>query len=123
MVGTLVGAGGAPDGAGEVPKVDGAVVRDEEGLAVDLFVVEGRDGGGGGREEEAGGEEVGVGDVADVGEVEEVVVVAELDARLALAVDLDHLVRHHGVALAEDARGADGGCEEGVRVLAVCLED
>lgn len=47
LLGALVAAGGAPDGAGKVPEVDGGVVCNEEGLAVHALVVEGRGGGGG----------------------------------------------------------------------------
>lgn len=122
-LGAGVVAGGAPDGAGKVPEVAGLVVCDEEGLAVDLFVVEGRDGGGGGGEEGVGGEEVGVGDVADVGEVEEVEVVAELDVGLAGAEGAQQAGEDLDVALAEDAGGADGGGEEVGGGLAVGVED
>lgn len=66
-------------------------------------MVEGDGGGGGSEEEGAGGEEVAVGDVFDVGEVEEVVVVADLDAGAALAVDVDHVIEDHCVAFAHDA--------------------
>lgn len=115
--GALVVAGGAEDGAGEVPEVDGAVVGDEEGLAVDALVVERGRGGRrpGGGEEALGGEEVAVGDVADVGEVEEVGVVADLDARVARLVGVVEAGEGLDVALAEDAGGSDRGGEE-VRV-------
>ena len=112
VVGALRGSGGVPYGAGEIPKVDGAVVGDEEGLAVDALVVE-RDGAEDGAGEEGlGGEEMGVGDVLDVGEVEEVLVVADLHVGAALLVDVDHVVHEHHVAFAHDARGADRAGEE-----------
>ncbi len=116
-------AGGAPDGAGEVPEVAGGVVCDEEDLAVDALVVEGRGGGAGGEEQGAGGEEVGVGDVADVGEVEDVGVVAELDVGLAGAVGAQEAGEGLGVAFAEDAGGAEGRGDEVGGGLAVGLDD
>lgn len=68
-----------------------------------------------------GGEDVRVGDVAHVGEVEEVVVRAELEFGLALLVGGEHVCGDLGVAFAEDAGGAEGqgeevwavGCEHG----------
>ena len=122
-LGALVVAGGAPDGAGEVPEVAGGVVCDEEDLAVDALVVEGRGGGAGGEEQGAGGEEVGVGDVADVGEVEDVGVVAELDVGLAGAVGAQEAGEGLGVAFAEDAGGAEGRGDEVGGGLAVGLDD
>ena len=105
-------ARGGPDGTSKVPKVDGGVVGDHEGLAVDLFMVEGRGGGGGGGDEGAGGEEVGVGDVADVGEVKDVHVVADLDLVLAVVVGADEAGEGLAVALAEEGGGSDGAGEE-----------
>lgn len=102
-------ARGVPDEAAEVPKVDGGVIGDEEGLAIDALVVQGHGCGGGGEQEGAGGQQVGVSDVLDVGEVEQVVVVTQLPTRLARAVDIDEVVLRHEVALADDARGPDGG--------------
>ena len=122
-VGAGAVAGGGEDGAGKVPEVDRGVVGDEEGLAVDLFVVEGRGRGGGGGEEEAGGQEVGVGDVADVGEVEEVEVVANLDLVLAVVVGAEEAGEGLAVGLAKDAGGADGAGQELGGLGAVGLED
>lgn len=116
-------AGGVPDGAGKVPEVDGLVICDEEGLAVDALVVEGDSGGGGGDEEELGGEEVRVGDVANVGEVEEVLVVADLDVVLAALVDVEDACEGLDVALTKDTGGADGASEELGVILAIRLED
>jgi hypothetical protein len=116
-------ARGVVDGAGKVPEVDGAVVGDDEGLAVDLLVVEGRGGGPGGGDEAVGGEEVGMGDVADVGEVEEVGVVADLDLVLSGLVGLMEAGECLGIALAKDTSGADGGCKEAVGLLSVGVED
>ena len=82
--------GGRPASAREVEEVDGAVVRDEEGLAVGFFVVEG--GGFVAVEAVARGQQGGqaevvrVGDVGDFGEVEEVVVAADLDFGLPFEV-------------------------------------
>lgn len=70
-----------------------------------------------------GGEEMGVGDVADVGEVEDVCVVAELDVGLAVLVGSEEAGEGLDVALAEDACGADGGGEELGGLLAVGLDD
>lgn len=50
-----------------------------------------------------------MGDVADVGEVEDVGVVAELDVRLVVVVGAEEAGEGLDVALAEDARGAEGG--------------
>lgn len=110
-------AGGAPHGARKVPKVDGLVVCDEEDLAVDALVVEGRRGGGGGGEQQARGQEVRVGDVADVGKVKDVVVVAELHLALAGAVGVEQAGEGLDVALAKDAGGADRRGEQGGRGL------
>lgn len=92
LVGGPLRAGLAPDGAHEVPEVDGAAVGDEEGLAVDLLVVEGRGGRGVGHEQGAGREEVRVRYVLDVREVEQVRVRADLHLVLPLAVDVDGVV-------------------------------
>lgn len=64
-----------------------------------------------------------MGDVLDVGEVEQVVVVAQLPSRLACTIDIDEVVLRHGVALADDARGPDGSCQELGVVGAIGLED
>lgn len=50
-------------------------------------------------------------DVADVGEVEDVEVVADLDLVLAVVVGADEACERLAVAFAEDARGADGACQ------------
>ena len=72
--------------------------------------------------ERDGGEDVCVGDVTDVGEVEEVVVVAELEFRLTFGIGAQHAGDHLHVAFAEDASGAEGDGEHGA-VLAVGFED
>jgi hypothetical protein len=116
-------AGLAPDSARKVPEVDGGIIRDEEGLAVDLLVVQRPGLGGCGDEEEARREKVGVGDIADVAEVEDVVIAAHLNARPALSVDIDEVLEHHGVAFAEDTCWADGAGQEVAGSLAICFED
>jgi hypothetical protein len=55
-----------------------------------------------------GGEEVGVCDVLDVGEVEEVVVVAELEAGFVGCVGGEGPRDQLHVTFAEDGGGADG---------------
>lgn len=52
-------------------------------------------------------------DVDDVREVEEVGVVAELEARAVRVVDVEDRGQDLHVAFAEDACGADGAGEEG----------
>lgn len=64
-----------------------------------------------------------MGDVADVGEVEDVGVVAELDVRLVVVVGAQEAGERLDVALAEDARGAEGGGEELGGFLAVGFDD
>jgi hypothetical protein len=59
-----------------------------------------------------GREEVRVCDVADVGEVEEVLVGAELEIGLGGQGNFGHAGEGLGVAFAEDACGADGAGEE-----------
>lgn len=64
-----------------------------------------------------------MGDVADVGEVEDVCVVSELDVGLAVLVGSEEAGESLDVALAEDACGADGGGEELGGLLSVGLDD
>jgi hypothetical protein len=78
---------------------------------------------GGRGEQEAGGKEVGVGDVADVGEVENVCVVAELDVGFAVLVGSEEAGEGLDVALAEDTCGTEGGGEELEGLFAVGLDD
>lgn len=59
-------------------------------------------------------EDVRVGDVANVGPVEEVVVAAELEAGAAVAGGFHHIGHGGYVALAEDAAGAEGAGQEAV---------
>ncbi len=117
--------GRGPHGAGEVPEIDRLRVGDEEGLPVGALVVQrhrarGAEFAGCGQQGD-GGEDVGVGGVADVGEVEEVGVGAELEGGLALGEGFHHAGDELEVAFAEDAGGADGGGEEvrGGRVAVV----
>lgn len=112
-----------PNQPREIPKVNGTIIGDNERLAVDFFVVERGGGGVVGGEEGARCEEVGVGYVLYVGEVEEVVVVAHLVPVAALAVEVDDVEGGLDVAFAYDAGRADGGCEEFGVVDAVGFED
>lgn len=64
-----------------------------------------------------------MGDVADVGEVEDVCVVAELDVGLAVLVGSEEAGESLGIAFAEDACGANGGGEELGGLLAIGLDD
>jgi hypothetical protein len=66
---------------------------------------------------------MGVGDVGGVGEVEEVVVVADLEVGPLVAVDLDHVLDGHAVAFAKDGGGPDGAGEELIGRLTVGFED
>jgi hypothetical protein len=122
-LGSLVVAGGVPNGAGKIPEVNRGVVCDEEGLAVDALVIEGNGGRSGGGEEELGSEEMGVGDIADIGEVEEVLIGANLDCVLATLVGVEDACEGLDVTLTKDAGWANGGCKELGIVLAVGLEN
>lgn len=64
-----------------------------------------------------------MGDVLDIGPVEEVRVVADLVLAPAAEVDLDDVVLRLDIALADDAGRADGGGEEGGALGAVGLDD
>lgn len=86
-------------------------------------MVEGYGGGGGADEKAVSSEEVGVGDVTDIGEVEKVVIVADLDVGLAVAVGSEHAGDELGVTFAKDACWADGGGEESVIVLTIGFDD
>lgn len=112
-----------PDGAGEIPEVNRGVVCDEEGLAVDALVIKGDGGRSGGGEEELCGEEMGVGDVTDIGEVEEVLVGTNLDCVLAALVGIENACEGLDVTLAKDAGWANGGCKELGVVLTVGLDN
>lgn len=121
--GTLLVAGSAPHRTGKVPKVHGGVVCDEEDFAVDTLVVEGLRGSAESGEQAVGREQVGVGNVADVGKVEEVVVVANLDVGLAALVGAQQAREVLDVAFAKDAGGTERCCEQLVGVGAVGLDD
>lgn len=122
--GPLVAAGGPPDSAGEVPKVDGLAVGDEEGLAVDALVVQGHRVAELGDEQGAGSQQVGVDHVFDVGEIEQVRVLADLHVVPALVVDVDQVIDGLDIAFAEDARGPNRGRQQlGRRLRAVGGQD
>ena len=64
------------------------------------------------REECGESEHMAVCDVADIGEVEEIVVIADLELGLAFAIRRDHLGKDLDVAFADNACRADGACQE-----------
>lgn len=114
--------GSLPHHAGEVPKVDGLRVGDEEGFPVHAFVVQRFDRQGVRVHQCHGGQYVRVRHVAHVREVEQVLVPAELEPRLPLLVRLEHVRNHLHVPLAEDARGPQRDREH-VAVLPVRGQD
>lgn len=119
-----------PGGMGHVPEVDGGVIGDVEGLAVDALMVQGGAlagiVAGFGSEEAERDEEVGVRDIADVGEVEEVVVLTELHAQDewgGLGGVFEDFMGEGGVFFAVDTGGTDGTGHHCRRRGAVVLED
>lgn len=112
-----------PHGACKVPEVHGLSVCNEEGFAVDALVVE-RDSGQDLVRVQEGldSEEVAEGYVLDVCEVEQVLVGANLELGLALAVCADHRRQQLDVAFAEDASRSNGAGEE-VGGCAIGFED
>lgn len=116
-------AGSTPHGARKVPKVHGRVVGDEEDLAVDALHVE-RAGARRRRgQQHPRRQKVGVRHVADIGKVENVGVVAQLELALAGAVGAQQAGERLHVALAKDAGGAERGGEEVGGLDAVGLDD
>jgi hypothetical protein len=117
-----------PAAAREVEEVDGLVVGDQKGFAVDALVLE-RDclavsGALGGCEEGGQCEVVRVRDVGDFGVVEEILVVAKLELGLAAVVGGQHGREELHVAGAKHGTGTDcGGEEVGVGGSAVGGED
>ena len=104
--------GEVPDKSRHVPEIDGAIVGDEKSLAVDAVVVtmERRSVRLTAASHERRGElDVGVRDVADVGEVEEVIVHAQLEGRRLGSQDLDHGRDLLDVTFADHARWSNGG--------------
>jgi len=101
-----------PHHASEIPEIHRRIIGDEESLAVDALVVQGLDVQLRGRGEGARREQVAVGHVLDVGEIEQVLVVAELEPGLAVAVHVDHGRDQLHVAGAEDGGRTDGDGEE-----------
>lgn len=75
------------------------------------------------RQEQVRGEEMCVRYVANVREVEEVRVVADLEVGLVGVVQVQHIGQQLNVALAKDTCRADGGGEEVGGAGAVCLQD
>lgn len=64
-----------------------------------------------------------MGDVANVGEVEDVGAVTDLDVGLAAVIGFEEAGEGLDIALAEDAGRADGGGEKLGGLLAVGLEN
>lgn len=64
-----------------------------------------------------------MGDVADIGEVEEVLVGADLDRVLAALVGVENARESLDVAFAKDTGGTDGSREKLAALLAVGLEN
>jgi hypothetical protein len=75
-------------------------------------MVEGYGGRGRGGEEELCGKEMGMGNITNVGEIEEVLIGTDLDCVLAALVGVHDACESLDVALTKDTSGADGGCEE-----------
>jgi hypothetical protein len=64
-----------------------------------------------------------MGDVADIGEVEEVLVGADLNCVLAALVGVENACKSLDVAFAKDTSGTDGGSEKLAALLAVGFEN
>lgn len=111
-----------PHFARKIPKVHRLPIGNEEGFAVNTLDVQG-DGGQDfvGMEQSENREDVTVGDVFDIGEVEQVCVITDLELGLSLAARSDHLGKQLNITLAEDACRTDGAGEE-VFGIAVGLE-
>jgi hypothetical protein len=120
---SLVVARGVPDGAGKVPEVNRSVVCNKEGLTIDTLVVEGDCRRRGGGKKELRGEKMGVGDVADIGKIEKILVGTNLDCVLAALVGIEDACEGLDVTLAKDASWANRGCKEFGVVLAVGLDN
>lgn len=111
-----------PDFARKVPKVNRLAIGDEEGFTIDTLCVQ-RDGGQNfvGMKESQNSEDVTMGDILDICEIEQVCVVADLEFGLSFAARSDHLWKQLDIALAEDACGTDSAGQE-VFGVAVRLE-
>lgn len=118
----------SPCSAGKVPEVHGRVVCNEESFAIHLLVVQRRDltllftlSSG---QESSCSQVVGMSDVGRLGEIKQVDVLTKLELGLTLVVWRKHRRKESLVTNTEDARGAEGACEEaGVGSRAVVLED
>lgn len=116
-------ASNRPQLAREVPEVYRRIVGDDERLTIYLLVVERCNGQLRRRQEQVCGEEMCVSHVANVCEVEEIRVIADLEVGLVVVVQVQHVGQHLNVAFAKDTRGADGGGEEVGGAGAICLQD
>lgn len=90
MLRPLLAARRLPHHPRKIPKRHRTPVRYEEHLAIHALMIERHGFEVGGGEESERGEDVGVRDVGDVGEVEEVRVVTELETGFGGLVDVDH---------------------------------
>ena len=112
-----------PDCSRKVPEIYGLAVCDEESFAVYALGVEGY-GGEDAMSVEEGlrGEEMSIGDIANIGEVEQVLVGADLKLGLAFPVGADDGWQHLDIAFAEDASWSNGAGQK-VRRGSVGFED
>lgn len=92
----------------KIPEIHRLVIRDDKRLTIYLILLGNGFGGFRGGDQSVGSEEMGVRDVAHVGEVEEVVVVAELEAGFVGCVGGEGAWDQLDVAFAEDCCWADG---------------
>ena len=109
---TVGRASSSPDGAAEVPEVDRAVVGDEKDLAINSFVIERNNVRRSRGQEGTCSQQVTMRNVLDVGKIEQVVVVADLNVGPSLTVDIDHVVQRHHVAFTHDTRWPDRACQQ-----------
>jgi hypothetical protein len=97
-----------PYSARKVPEVHWLAVRYEEHLAVNPLSIERHRRQDRVRlEKRDSGEQMSMGDVLDIGKVEEVLVVANLELCLSFTICRNHLGQQLDVALAEYASRAD----------------
>lgn len=92
----------------KIPEIHRRAIRNEKGLPVDLFMVQGFDVGFRGCKERKRCEEMRVGDVYDVGEVKEVGVVTKLETSAVRVMHIEDRGQDLHVAFAKDAGGPEG---------------
>lgn len=122
ILGFLLLARQFPHGAGQIPEVDRLVVGDEKGFTVDLLMLLKFNGIGMGGEECHGREDVGFRNIADVREIEQIIVIAQLKSRLPLVVSSQHPRYHLYIALAKNTRGPDSQGQH-IAILAIRSQD